>query len=131
MRRIPDEPWTYLWVGFAGEKAGEYLRDLGLGGERLIYQCACGDELKRIVFTMLENNTYTVANEYLLEGSLYQFFSVLARNLEIEADKRIEDDNLYIRKAVEYIQKPLFLSASDKRDRSLCGNQQELSLHSL
>ena len=100
----PDEPWTYLWVGFAGEKAGEYLRDLGLGGERLIYQCACGDELKRIVFTMLENNTYTVANEYLLEGSLYQFFSVLARNLEIEADKRIEDDNLYIRKAVEYIQ---------------------------
>ena len=23
----PDEPWTYLWSGFAGEKAGEYLRD--------------------------------------------------------------------------------------------------------
>lgn len=100
----PDEPWTYLWVGFAGDKAGEYLRDLGLGGERLIYQCACGDELKRIVFAMLENNTYTVANEYQLEGSLYQFFSVLARNLEIEADKRTEDDNLYLRKAVEYIQ---------------------------
>ena len=53
---------------------------------------------------MLENKNYTVANEYLLEGLLYQFFSVLARNMEIEADRGGKDDNLYIRKAVEYIQ---------------------------
>ena len=57
-----------------------------------------------MVFALLENNTYTVANEYLVEWRQYQFFSVLARNLEIEADKRTEDDNRYIRKAVEYIQ---------------------------
>ena len=100
----PDEPWTYLWVGFAGEKVGEYLSDLGLGGKASIFQCAYGDELERIVLAMLEHNTYTVANEYLLEAGLYEFFSVLARNLEIEADKQAEDDNLYIRKAVEYIQ---------------------------
>ena len=99
-----EDPWTYLWIGFAGEKAGEYLRDLGLNSGQLIYQCACGEELERIVLAMLENKNYTVANEYLLEGLLYQFFSVLARNMEIEADRGGKDDNLYIRKAVEYIQ---------------------------
>lgn len=53
---------------------------------------------------MLENKTYTVANEYLLEGLLYEFISVLARHMEPGAERRTGTDNLYIRKAVEYIQ---------------------------
>lgn len=99
-----DEPWTYLWIGFAGEKAGEYLRELGLSRERPIFQCECKEELERIILSMLEKKTYTVSNEYFLEGILYQFFSVLAQHMEIEADKQVGNDNLYIRKAVEYIQ---------------------------
>lgn len=99
-----NEPWTYLWIGFAGEKAEEYLRDLGLSQERPIFQCECQEELERIILTMLEKKTYTVSNEYFLEGLLYQFFSVLAQHMEINADKQVENNNLYIRKAVEYIQ---------------------------
>ena len=53
---------------------------------------------------MLENKTYTVANEYLLEGLLYEFISVLARHMETDAERRTGTDNFYIRKAVEYIQ---------------------------
>ena len=99
-----DEPWTYLWIGFAGEKAGEYLRDIGLSREMPVFQCECKEELERIILSMLEKKNYTVSNEYFLEGILYQFFSVLAQHMEIEADKRVGNDNLYIRKAVEYIQ---------------------------
>lgn len=99
-----EEPWAYIWVGFGGEKAGEYLRELGLNRERPVCRCKCREELQRIVFAMLENKTYTVANEYLLEGLLYEFISVLARHMEPGAERRTGTDNLYIRKAVEYIQ---------------------------
>lgn len=99
-----EEPWSYLWIGFAGERAEEYLRDLGLNKKQLIYQCACGEELEKIVRLMLQKSTYTTANEYMLQGLLCQFFSVLAEHMEIEADRREKEDNLYIRKAVEYIQ---------------------------
>lgn len=103
-----ENPWAYLWIGFSGEKAGEYLRDLGLSGEQPVYQCTCGEELERIIFSMLEKCNYTAANEYLLVGLLYQFFSVLAEHIQIEADKKGDHDNLYIRKAVEYIQNHYF-----------------------
>ena len=99
-----EDPWTYVWIGFSGERAGEYLRDLGLGSGHPVYQCSNGEKLEKIVQTMLANKNYTVANEYLLEGLLYQFFSVLAENIEIGERRREKDDNLYIRKAVEYIQ---------------------------
>ena len=99
-----EDPWTYVWIGFSGERAGEYLRDLGLGSGHPVYQCSSGEKLEKIVQTMLENKNYTVANEYLLEGLLYQFFSVLAENIEIGEGRKEQDDNLYIRKAVEYIQ---------------------------
>lgn len=99
-----EDPWTYVWIGFAGEKAGAYLRDLGLCSAQPVFQCACGEELEKIVLAMLENRHYTVANEYMLEGLLYQFFSHLARHMETGMIRRDRDDNLYIRKAVEYIQ---------------------------
>ena len=99
-----EDSWTYVWIGFSGERAGEYLRDLGLGSGHPIYQCSSGEKLEKIVQSMLEYKNYTVANEYLLDGLLYQFFSVLAENIEIGEGRREKDDNLYIRKAVEYIQ---------------------------
>ena len=33
MHQADEEvPWTYLWIGFGGKKAEDYLRDLGLNG---------------------------------------------------------------------------------------------------
>lgn len=48
-----EVPWTYLWIGFGGKKAEDYLRDLGLNKKQLIFQCGCGEELKQIVYSML------------------------------------------------------------------------------
>ena len=33
-----EEPWSYLWVGFAGEQAKSHLEDLGLNTNQLIFQ---------------------------------------------------------------------------------------------
>lgn len=98
-----ENPWTYLWIGFEGARAGDYMRDLGFGGSHPVYQCSCGERLRQIVLKMLKNNTYTVANEYLLEGLLYTFFSELAADLNIAPASGESGRNLYVQKAVEFI----------------------------
>lgn len=34
-----DEPWSYMWVGFSGSRAKEYLVELGLGDSNLTFDC--------------------------------------------------------------------------------------------
>lgn len=99
-----EVPWTYLWIGFGGKKAEDYLRDLGLNKKQLIFQCGCGEELKKIVYSMLKHRKYTAANEYFLEGLLYTFFGTLKENMEIAGNAGEKDGNLYVRKAAEFIQ---------------------------
>ena len=99
-----EVPWTYLWIGFGGKKAEDYLRDLGLNKKQLIFQCGCGEELKQIVYSMLKHREDTAANEYFLEGLLYTFFGTLKENMEIAGNAGEKDGNLYVRKAVEFIQ---------------------------
>ena len=44
-----EHPWTYCWIGFAGEMAPAYIRDVGLNSQQLIFQNNQGEELKKIV----------------------------------------------------------------------------------
>lgn len=98
------EPWTYLWIGFHGQRAEEYLKDAGLGGGQLIFFSDRGEELKKLVIRMLKNYTIAASDQFLLEGSLYTFFSILASGLSLPPAQRHGADNLYIQKALGYIQ---------------------------
>lgn len=98
------DPWTYLWIGFHGRRAEEYLEDAGLGNGRLIFRCGRGEELKRLVFRMLRNYTITATDQFLLEGSLYLFLSILADSASHMPAQGHEAENLYIKKALGYIQ---------------------------
>lgn len=98
-----EEPWSYLWVGFDGRHAGDYLKDLGLNSRQLTFQCSHGEELKQLVVSMLKNNTSSTTNQFLLESLLYSFFSVLARELDVLSSTEEADDNRYIRTAIRYI----------------------------
>ena len=73
-----DDPWTYLWIGFDGEKAASYVQELGLSEEH-------------------------TSDQYLLEGCLYQFFSILSREITLADPSARESGNLYVEKAVEFI----------------------------
>lgn len=99
-----EEPWTYLWVGFDGERAAEYLRGMGLGENRLIYQSSRGERLEETVREMLRHNTYTTSNQFMLEGLLYSFFGTLSEDLDVMTVREEGGRSLYVRKAVEYIQ---------------------------
>lgn len=98
-----EEPWSYLWVGFDGSHAGDYLKDLGLNSSQLTFRCSHGEELKQLVVSMLKNNTSSMTNQFLLESLLYSFFSVLAQDLDVLSSRKGGDDNRYIRTAIQYI----------------------------
>ncbi len=99
-----EEPWSYLWVGFGGEKAEEYLKSTGLGESRLIYRSSQGERLKQIVLSMLNHNTYALSDQFYLEGLLYSFLGVLAENMDVFSVPERGTGSLYVRKAVEFIQ---------------------------
>ena len=63
-----------------------------------------GERLKEIVLDMLKHNTYTAANQFMLEGLLYAFFSALSQDLDALAPAGERNGSLYVRRAVEFIQ---------------------------
>lgn len=97
------DPWSYLWVGFGGTEAQRFVRDLGLNSRQLTCECEYGEELKEIVFEMLHHTCSTAENLYYLQGKLYQFFSVLARGIEIEQYSNDTKESIHVQEAIAYI----------------------------
>ena len=97
------EPWSYLWVGFGGTEAQRFVRDLGLNSRQLTCECEYGKELEKIVFEMLQHTHSTVENLYYLQGKLYQFFSVLARGIEIQQYVDDTKESIHVQEAIAYI----------------------------
>lgn len=98
-----ENPWTYLWVGFGGTRAKHFLKDIGLNDRQLIFQGDYGNMLEQIVFQMLKHTEPTAANRYYLQGKLYEFFSVLAKNTVVDEQKEMPKENSYIQEAIGYI----------------------------
>ena len=97
------DPWSYLWVGFGGTEAQRFVRDLGLNSRQLTCECEYGEELKEIVFEMLHHTCSTAENLYYLQGKLYQFFSVLARGIEIQQYSNDTKESIHVQEAISYI----------------------------
>ena len=93
------DPWSYLWVGFGGTEAQRFVRDLGLNSRQLICECVYGKELKE----MLQHTHSTAENLYYLQGKLYQFFSVLARGIEIQQYADDTKESIHVQEAIAYI----------------------------
>lgn len=97
------DPWSYLWVGFGGTESQRFVRDLGLNSRQLTCECEYGEELKEIVFEMLHHTRSTAENLYYLQGKLYQFFSVLARGIEIQQYSNDTKESIHVQEAIAYI----------------------------
>ena len=98
------EPWTYVWVGFSGTQAAEYVENIGLSVRQPIFKSDASEELYRIVKDMMEHNTYGLSHDLRRNGQLGIFLSVIAEGSRVE--KRGENDkaNIYVRKAISFIQ---------------------------
>lgn len=96
------DPWECIWIGFTGANAGEYVKELGLGDQRIIFHNQYKDTLKQIVKHMLEHSLPDKENEYFIQGYLFQFLAVLMQDMKIPFSKE-KESNFYVSKALEYI----------------------------
>lgn len=97
-----EEPWSYLWIGFAGRHAKEYLADLGLNSRQLTFCSSQGKEFKHLILEMLKCQKDSVTGQYRLQSLLYGFFELLSRDLVFREDE-LSLENFYIERAVSYI----------------------------
>ncbi|XCP83972.1 AraC family transcriptional regulator [Roseburia hominis] len=99
-----ETPWSYLWIGFAGEAAAQYLSKIGLGTEMPVFRSDKREEFTQIVNEMLECRPCTMANQFRRESLLYEFFHIIAEDIELETSQERMDENKYVGAAVEFIQ---------------------------
>ena len=99
-----EDPWCYLWVGFAGSRAEEYLRAIGLSDRHPIFTCDRSEELYAIVRDMMEHSTFGIANDLRRNGQLGVFLSIVAESAGVVSGDEEDKGNQYVKKAVSFIQ---------------------------
>lgn len=103
-----EKPWSYVWVGFSGPRAPEYLSYLGFNHNHLVFKSSESERIKDLVFRMLRSSQNSPKNEFYLHGLFFEFFSCLIdENLpqqKEDLDHNRETTNQYLREAIAYIQ---------------------------
>lgn len=97
------EPWSYLWIGFSGKRAEEYLEDLGLNSRQLTFRSQKGQELKRLVLEMMGCSDGSVTSRFRQQSLLYGFFSILSENAVDRGRSEPSKENFYMERAVTFI----------------------------
>lgn len=101
-------PWSYVWVGFSGPRAPEYLSYLGFNHNHLIFKSSESERIRDLVFQMLGSGKNSPKNEFYLHGLFFEFFSCLIdENMpqqQEDLDHSRETTNRYLREAIAYIQ---------------------------
>ena len=97
------DPWTYVWVGFSGIQAAEYINNIGLSVRQPIFKSEESEEVYRIVKDMMEHNTYGLTHDLRRNGQLGVFLSIIAEGTKV-AENDVDRANTYVRKAVSFIQ---------------------------
>lgn len=98
------EPWTYVWVGFSGSQAGEYVEKMGLSEKHPVFCSNKQEELYACVRNMMEHNTSGVANDLRRNGELAVFLSLIASEAPGKEGGDADKANTYVRKAIDFIQ---------------------------
>lgn len=99
------DPWTYLWIGFHGSRAKEFLEEMGLTQRMPTFRAGCGEQLLDIVKSMLQCESDGLQQTFELQAQLHRFFASLAQELSRKEEVfHPEQRNYYVRTAVEFIQ---------------------------
>lgn len=98
------DPWTYVWVGFSGTLAAEYVSNIGLSVQQPVFRSDASEELYRIVKDMMDHNTFDLSHDLRRNGQLGVFLSVIAEGSRVEKEGESGKANIYVRKAVSFIQ---------------------------
>ncbi|HKM35200.1 MAG TPA: AraC family transcriptional regulator [Lachnospiraceae bacterium] len=98
------DPWTYVWVGFAGAEAKNDLCAMGLDHRHPVFKSDHSEQIYEVVRDMMEHNTFGMANDLRRNGLLSIFLSLIASDANVVDQNETDKGNEYVRKAVSFIQ---------------------------
>ena len=104
-----QNPWSYAFISFQGNKAKQYDRQAGFDTGQYIRDCVLPTEkFAAIVQEMLDTHQLTITNELRRVGLLFTLFSLLTESYSTSASvshKRHEYlPETYLEHALQYIQ---------------------------
>lgn len=98
------DPWEYVWVGFSGIKAKQFLKEANLDTKNLIFEYTKDKTLKHYMRQLSDIRNLNAGGEQKLLGYLYLFLGKLIEiNTEFDADYNDRVRNSYIDDAIRYV----------------------------
>ena len=100
------EPWEYIWVGFQGSGANEYLTMSGFANEQSVISIKDGALLEECIESMKRGREkYRLGMESFLTSQLHLFFAIM---LENNFKNGIRDwfkdrEEFYLQQAIRYM----------------------------
>jgi AraC-like DNA-binding protein len=98
-----EDPWEYIWIGFSGVKAKEYLNRSSLSMDNPIFRFDQNNKLIQCMDNIIIAATQTSNKDLLLASKLYEFLYILCElypnrkiTSEVKQQKYIEDALLFI-----------------------------------
>ena len=101
-----DCPWEYVWIGFHGLNALEYLQRAQLTRENPIFHNAKGTQIKDCLLELVKINSQAAhSTDLRLQALLHLFFAELIDNAPLSSPVVAHTiKNQYVRKAIDYIE---------------------------
>ncbi|WP_454193634.1 AraC family ligand binding domain-containing protein [Paenibacillus sp. Marseille-Q7038] len=99
-----DDPWEYIWIGFSGVKAKEYLKRTSISTDNPIFTFDQTHKLADCMNSIVGMTELNSNKDLLLTSKLYEFFYVLCElypNLEVTSEVKQQK---YIENALQFIE---------------------------
>jgi YesN/AraC family two-component response regulator len=97
-----NTPWNYIWVGFNGIKAPQYIKQMGLSNYSPVINTNNPELLYEYLKKIFESSKLKQAREIRMLGYLYLFLSSLIEEADVKETTNYKYE--YIQKAIEYIE---------------------------
>lgn len=104
-----DDPWSYMWIGFAGIRADECIGSAGFNVRNPVRRINCVEKINEYIDQMLEAYQLSYANELKRNGFLNLALSVLIEDYHQNPEEwggsmvHPYPGSVYVKHAMEYI----------------------------
>jgi len=97
-----NTPWNYIWVGFNGIKAPQYIKQIGLSKYNPVINTQRPDIVAEHMKQIFESTKLKHGREIGMLGYLYLFLSTLIEETDVKETTNYKQE--YVQKAIEYIE---------------------------
>jgi len=97
-----NTPWNYIWIGFNGIKAPQYVSQIGLSKYNPVINTEKPEVVAEYMKQIFESTKLNNGREIAMLGYLYLFLSTLLEEADVKETKNYKQE--YVQKAIEYIE---------------------------